>query len=401
MAEISWSLVQSNWTTETDKLCDFIRSGKQLTMGENVKEFERRFAEYHGKKHAIMVNSGSSANLIGVAALVESGKLSAGSYVMVPALGWSTTYYPLVQWKLDPVMIDIDPETLNIDPKEVEKYIQFCIKTRREMPKAMMVVNVLGNPCDYKALNDICVKYDLILIEDNCESFGAKYDGKYAGTFGVVGTFSFHFSHHLQTIEGGMIVTDDDVLVDYCKSLRNHGWSRDLAIDNAFGKKPDDEFYNKFDFVSLGYNVRPMEIQGVLGNVQLEKIEEVLENFKNNGKLFDGLFDCEEMIDRGITVQRVTENGESSYFGFVIIADGVRMTRERLLGEMNILGIETRPVIAGNFLKQPISRRYGFPAGGPLENVDFVHNNGLFIGNNPFDYSDRIRSLCDHLKGLK
>lgn len=392
-----WPLVQSNWTVEANVLSEFVLSGKQLTMGENVKAFENRFAKMHNKKHAVMVNSGSSANLIAVSALVESGRLSRGSYVLVPALGWSTTYFPLIQCQLDPVLIDIDPDTLNIDPAQAENYIQFCIKNRRPLPKAIMVVNVLGNPCNFKAIEELCLKYNLLLIEDNCESFGAKYAGKYAGTFGLVGTFSFHFSHHLQTIEGGMIVTDDDTIADYMKALRNHGWTRDLEKNNVFGQKTEDDFYNKFDFVSLGYNVRPMEMQGVLGNVQLDKIDKVLENYKNNGIVFEDLFDSEEMLDRGINIQRTTFDAESSYFGFVIIADGVKVTRDQLLNHMGKLGIETRPVIAGNFARQPISRKYAMVSGSALRFANIIHDNAFFIGNNPFDYSSRIKDLYTHL----
>lgn len=191
-------------------------TSNQFTMGEKVRLFEKAFAEYFGSKYAIMVNSGSSANLVLISALLYSGKLNKGDEIIVPAVSWSTTYFPLIQNSLKIKFVDIDRETLNIDISKLEKAIS-------KNTKAIFAVNLLGNPNNFELLFDICQKYNLLLIEDNCEALGAKYNNKYTGTFGIGGTFSFFYSHHICTMEGGIVATDDKELYEYMLSLRAHG----------------------------------------------------------------------------------------------------------------------------------------------------------------------------------
>ena len=226
-------------------------------MGPKVKEFEEVFASSFGWTDGVMNNSGSSANLLAVAALAnpatEDG-LRPGDEVIVPALSWSTTVWPLIQCGLKPVIVDIDPATFNIDPNEIEQAIG--PKTR-----AVMIVPVYGNPCDMDAIVEICKRRNLILIEDCCEALGAYYDGKAVGKFGRVGTFSFYFSHHLTTLEGGITVTDDFELAELMRILRAHGWVREVKDRERWLKKYP-EFDPRFLFVNVGYNLRPMELSG-------------------------------------------------------------------------------------------------------------------------------------------
>ena len=266
---VKFPLATASWgQEELDAMQRVIASG-MYSMGANVRAFERDFAQYIGSQHCVMVNSGSSANLLMVAALFYTKnpklKLQRGDEVIVPAVSWSTTYYPLYQYGLKIKFVDIDLHTLNYDLDQLEQAV--TDKTR-----AIMAVNLLGNPNDFERINQIVGKRDIVLIEDNCESLGATYKGKQAGTFGVMGTFSTFFSHHISTMEGGLIVTDDEEMYQILLSLRAHGWTRNLPQQNhVCSDKSDDPFEESFRFVLPGYNVRPLEMEGALGVEQLKR----------------------------------------------------------------------------------------------------------------------------------
>jgi CDP-6-deoxy-D-xylo-4-hexulose-3-dehydrase len=213
-----YPLSKDTWDEEEIKAINEVIESKRFTMGPKVKEFEEKFADYFGVKYAIMVNSGSSANLLAIAALIYSGKLNGGDEVIVPAVSWSTTYAPLQQFGLKLKFVDIDLYTLNISIEELEKAIT-------EDTKAIFLVNLLGNPNDFDKINNLIKGKDIILLEDNCESMGAKYKGKYTGTFGLLSTFSTFYSHHICTMEGGVVTTNDEELYHYMLSIRAHGWT--------------------------------------------------------------------------------------------------------------------------------------------------------------------------------
>ena len=218
MKNTKYNLASDSWGNEEISAINDVIKSNQYTMGPKVKKFEEEFADYFKSDYAIMVNSGSSANLLMIASLFYSNDydLKKGDEVIVPAVSWSTTYYPVNQYGLKLVFVDIDRNTLNIDPKEI-------IKAINQKTKLIFAVNLLGNPSDLEDLKSICKKNEIILIEDNCESLGAKYHDKYAGTCSLMGSFSFFFSHHMQTMEGGMILTNDKNLYELCLSLRAHG----------------------------------------------------------------------------------------------------------------------------------------------------------------------------------
>ena len=276
-----YPLAQQSWNEEEhNAIINQLYSGK-LTMGENVEKFEKQFANYFGSKFCVMVNSGSSANLLIVAALtlLKKYNLKRGDEVLVPALGWSTSYSPFNQYGIKLRFLDINKSTLNIDENIIERAIT-------KKTKAILAINILGNPVDFKKINEICDKYNLTLIEDNCESLGAKYNSKYTGTFGVASSHSFYFSHHLQTIEGGMISTDDKEIYKFCKSLRSHGWTRDLENNNDRRNDYESKFKNAFKFILPGYNVRPNEFNGILGQCQLRKFGRFLNGRRKNAVFF-------------------------------------------------------------------------------------------------------------------
>jgi CDP-6-deoxy-D-xylo-4-hexulose-3-dehydrase len=354
----------------------------------NVQAFERDFAQYVGSQHCVMVNSGSSAILLMVAALFYTKnpalKLKRGDEVIVPTVSWSTTYYPLYQYGLKIKFVDIDLNTLNYDLDQLEQAV--TDKTR-----AIMVVNLLGNPNDFGRIKQIIGDRNIVLMEDNCESMGAIYQGKQAGTFGVMGCFSTFFSHHISTMEGGLIVTDDEELYQLMLSLRAHGWTRDLPKHNLVcSEKSDDPLEELFRFVLPGYNFRPLELEGALGVEQVKRLSKMVEERRKNGKLLhETLGNHPDII-----IQR--EIGESSWFGFsLVIRPGNKLTRKELAVKLNKLGFQCRPIVAGNFAKNEVVKYFDSEVHGDLRNADHIDQNGLFIGNHHYPIPEVFAALAN------
>jgi CDP-6-deoxy-D-xylo-4-hexulose-3-dehydrase len=379
-----YSLASSTWdAAEYEAMQRVINSG-MFTMGSEVEKFERVFSEYIGSKYAVMVNSGSSANLLMVAALfyVKKNALNPGDEVIVPAVSWSTTYYPLYQYGLKLRFVDIDLHTLNFDLEQLSAAIT-------DRTKMIMAVNLLGNPNDFNAIRSMIGNKDIIVIEDNCESLGAEIDNRKAGTFGIMGSFSSFFSHHISTMEGGLIVTDDEELYQILLSLRAHGWTRNLPkYNHVCAEKSDDPFKESFRFVLPGYNVRPLELSGAIGVEQVKKLPALIEARRKNGKILQDLMsDHPEII-----IQR--EIGKSSWFGFsLVIRPGSQLTRANLLKLLNDHGFECRPIVAGNFAKNEVMRYLNADIFGELKNADHIDQNGLFVGNHHYPISEALEAL--------
>jgi CDP-4-dehydro-6-deoxyglucose reductase, E1 len=379
-------LATATWGQEEQDAMQRVIVSGMYTMGVNVQAFERDFAQYVGSKHCVMVNSGSSAILLMVAALFYTQnpklKLQRGDEVIVPAVSWSTTYYPLYQYGLKIKFVDIDLQTLNYDLDQLAQAV--TDKTR-----AIMAVNLLGNPNDFGRIQQIIGKRDIVLMEDNCESMGAKYQGKHAGTFGVMGSYSSFFSHHISTMEGGLIVTDDEELYQILLSLRAHGWTRNLPKQNLVcSDKSDDPFEESFRFVLPGYNVRPLEIEGALGIEQVKRLPALIEERRKNGKLLQAALG--EHPD--IIIQK--EIGESSWFGFsLVIRPGSKLTRKALVVKLNELGFECRPIVAGNFAKNEVVKYFDSEVHGTLKKAEHIDRNGLFVGNHHYPLPEAIDAL--------
>ena len=381
-----YPLATATWDQkEIDAMHKVIESGN-FTMGEKVDLFERNFSKYIGSQHAVMVNSGSSANLLMIAALFYTKnpklKLKRGDEVIVPAVSWSTTYYPLYQYGLKIKFVDIDIETLNYDLAQLEPAI--TNKTR-----LVLAVNLLGNPNDFDCINNIIRDKDIILLEDNCESMGATFNNKKTGTFGVMGTFSSFYSHHISTMEGGIIVTDDEELNQILISLRSHGWTRDLPVKNLIcDDKSEDLLEESFRFVLPGYNVRPLELEGALGVEQVKKLPMIISERRKNAKLFvETLSNHPDLL-----IQK--EVGMSSWFGFsIIIRPGSSLTRKELVNKLNHLGFEIRPIVTGNFLKNEVIKFFDYEVYGDLKNAEYLDKHGLFIGNQHYSISDAFKAL--------
>lgn len=344
----------------------------KVTMGPKVLNFEKEIADYFNVSEAVTNNSGSSANLLAISALTNpetQNRLNEGDEVIVPALSWSTTIWPLIQNKLVPVFVDIDPDTLNIEPEAIKAAIS-------EKTKAIMIVPVYGNPCDMDSILSICNENNLQLIEDNCESLGASYDGKLLGSFGRIGTYSTYFSHHITTLEGGICVSNDFELAELMRIIRAHGWVRE--------SKDPQKYYDsypaidkKFLFVNLGYNLRLTEVGGAMGSVQLPKLENFVKNRRNSARI---LLENLSKYNSVFSFQKETTKGIHSWFGFpIIIKPDSPFDTSELRQYLELNGIETRPIIAGNIAKQPALKLYQHRISGRLNNSSHIMKNGLAI----------------------
>lgn len=379
-----YPLANSSWDHEEIAAIQEVVQSGMFTMGARVAEFERAFADYTGSRHCVMVNSGSSANLLMVAALRyrKQQALLPGAEVIVPAVSWSTTYYPLYQYGLKLNFVDIDRDTLNYDLDKLAAAIG-------PNTRAIMIVNLLGNPNDYARIKQIVGDRDIVLIEDNCESMGARFEGRQAGTFGLMGSFSAFFSHHISTMEGGMVVTDDEELHHILLALRSHGWTRNLPkINQVTTPKSDDPFVESFRFVLPGYNVRPLEMSGAIGLAQVKKLPQLISERRRNAERF-----LKVMQDYPY-LRTQHEVGDSSWFGFsMVVASDAPVSRADLVAAFSRAGIEVRPVVGGNFAKNEVLRWFDYTISGGLPNAEEIDQAGLFIGNHHYPLNDELDAL--------
>ncbi len=391
---------QSICPEAVDAAVSVLRSG-HFTMGEKVAEFEAAFARYVGSTHAVMVNSGSSANLLAVEAMLRPSngqpRWKPGDEVLVPALAWSTTVAPLIQLGLVPVFVDVDPETLAMDLQAARSLI-----TLRTV--GLMLIHVLGLAADLTEAKTICEAYctvatdgwPLTLIEDCCESMGARFKKQHVGTVGALGTFSHFFSHQLSTMEGGTVVTDDDAIADDLRSMRAHGWSRNRS-DKA--RWEADSLDPHFLFVTTGYNVRPMEVQGAMGVEQLSRFDWHLQ----------GRFEAARTITQalahmpGLSVPGLrgwsTQGGRSRHTWMNVPIVVERGQRDAVVRIFNDCGIETRPILAGNILHHPALRGANIRRGASYPVADRIMRDGFMIGCHP--HPELEGALADVVKALR
>ena len=386
---MKYQLANTTWdNAEYAAMQEVIATGN-FTMGEKVLQFEKEFAQHMNTNYAVMVNSGSSANLLAIAALfyVKDKPLKRGDVVIVPAVSWSTTYHPLQQYGLKCRFVDIDIETLNYKLDDLEDAI--CDNTR-----LIVAVNLLGNPNDFARIQSIIGDKDIYLFEDNCESLGAVYNGKKAGTFGVMGSYSTFFSHHISTMEGGLITTDNEELYHILLSTRSHGWTRHLPKENLItGRKSDDWFEESFKFVLPGFNLRPGELHGALGIEQLKKLDGIIEERRKNASLFKSAFAEFDFL----STQK--EIGESSWFGFsIILKENAPFNRKQLIDKLTQNEIECRPIVTGNFLKNDVLKYYDYEVFKEIRNAEHLDKNGLFIGNHHYPIKDEINFVAEVIK---
>jgi CDP-6-deoxy-D-xylo-4-hexulose-3-dehydrase len=375
-----------------------LKSGN-LTMGAEVKKFEAKMADYLGVSNFVMVNSGSSANLLMLEALlrpaVAKPRLNPGDSILVPAIAWPTTIWPLIQLGLNPLFVDVNPETLALDLESAQELID----SSRIPVSGIFPIHPLGYAIPPSELVTFTEKNDLILINDVCESLGSWNEEKHAGTAGIAGSFSFYFSHHITTMEGGGIATDDDIFADDLRSMRSHGWSRDRSdVDSWTAKKSTND--SKFLFVSTGYNVRPMEIQAAIGSAQIGEIDKFVEKRRSIAtRVSDALIGTNLSVIGSHSLQ---ENPESNSWMLIPIriSGADRFSQKaRILAELEKLEVETRPVLTGNFLAQPAIQRITRHATDPNH---FIHanqitNEAFLVGAHHELSEDQISFLCEAL----
>jgi len=359
-------------------------------MGDRVKTYEKQFSEHFGVNYAVMSNSGSSANLLALSAIrYSSFKPSPGKdEVIVPAVSWSTTYYPVAQLGFKLKFVDVDLDTLNASVQNIGEAIG-------PRTAGILAVNLLGNPSQLREIRSLADENSIFMIEDNCESMGAIYEGKFAGTFGDIGTFSSFFSHHISTMEGGMSVTNSLELAQVMTSQRAHGWTRELPEENFIHKKSGEDFEDLFRFVLPGYNLRPLELEGALGIEQIKKLGRIVAGRRANAERFTELM--KEFPD--FKIQR--ELGQSSWFGFsLILENSDKGDRTELVSRMRQRGIAVRPIVAGNFARNPVMKHLPHVDLPSLHNADKIHDCGLFIGNHHYEMKEEFDLLRDTLEGF-
>lgn len=384
-----FALAATSWDSREIAAMQAVIDSGMFTMGEKVKAFEAAFAAYFGMDHAVMVNSGSSANLVATAALrfrQQGPALKPGDEVIVPAISWTTSYTPLQQYGLKTRFVDVELDTLNVDMAKLEDAIT-------PATRMIMAVSILGNPAALAQMRKLADDQGLIFMEDNCESLDADIGGRPTGTFGDISTASFFFSHHISTMEGGMIMTNDRELAHLCRSLRAHGWTRDLPDDNELVTRGDDDLFEAYRFILPGYNVRPLEFSGAVGLVQLEKLPEMTAQRRRNWDLFKSLFGGD---DRFI-IQREKE-GRSSAFSFTLILNPeMDLDRKRIFDALTENQIGFRIITGGCFPRHEVIRHFDHSCHDDLPNANIAHDRGFFVGNHPLDLTDQIHRLRDVL----
>ena len=351
--------------SDIDRLIEWLKTYPRLTKGQVTLEFEKKWSEWLGTKFSVFVNSGSSANLLMLYALILSGRMK-NNKVVIPGLCWATDLAPILQLNLHPILCDIDLGTLSINLEELEKiFIE-------ENPSTLLLVSILGFSPRMNEILELCKKYDVILLEDNCESLGTEYDGKKLGNFGLMTTFSTYFGHHISTIEGGMVSTNDEEMNNILLSIRSHGWDRDLPLDKQKelrGKHNITNFDAFYTFYYPGFNLRSTDLQAYIGIGQLEKLDEIIKKRSENYERFYS--EIKNNFWKPELCGSLTSN-----FCVPII----HQNKDKIIEKLIENGIECRPLVCGSMGRQPFYvERYGVKE---LKNCDLVDQIGIYVPNN-------------------
>jgi CDP-4-dehydro-6-deoxyglucose reductase, E1 len=369
---------------DINKLIDWLKTNPRLTKGDLTLELEEMWSKWNGCKYSVFVNSGSSANLAAIYALLLSGKLR-NKKIIVPAVSWVTTVSPTIQLGMEPILCDCNKDNLGLDLVQLKEIIE------KEKPASLILVHALGFPNDMHEITQLCNENDILIIEDTCESIGSMYDGKKLGTIGSMGTYSFYFGHHMSTIEGGMISTDDEELYHLLLSIRSHGWDRDLPESK---KRELRTKYNVSDFRALytfyypGFNFRSTDLQAFIGKLQMDKIDTIVSVREQNYQVYH------ENIKNSEWKINPNDRMYISNFAYPIITSKL----EPLVIELNKYNIETRPLICGSINKQPFwYERYGMQ---DTKKADWLHNNGLYLPNNHEMSKDEVLFVVDVVNNI-
>lgn len=384
-------LIKSTFYNEAetkDLLCTFINNTKQLSFGQECQKFEYNFAKWQKRRHCVFLNSGSSANLAIVQALLNLDLLKKGDMVGFSAVTWSTNVMPLIQLGLSAIPIDIELTTLNVSSQKFKAVL------KKYPLKMLFITNLLGFCHDIDEIRKICEKRKIILIEDNCESLGSVYKEKKLGNFGLASTFSFYVGHHISTIEGGIVCTDNDKLATMLKLVRAHGWDRNLDFTKRSEMRKkfnvNSTFYSRYTFYDLGFNLRPTEINGFIGNIQLRYIDEIIEKRRDNFiKIATSIY---KLTDRYYPI-KFDHMDLHSNFAVPIICRSVTI-RDGLVKKCKAK-IEIRPIVGGDIAVQPFFSKYVGDSFQSNTNARLLHKQGLYFGNNPELTKGEIKDIID------
>ena len=351
-----------------------VLKSRRLTIGPITDKFQNSFTKKLGSNFSLMVNSGSSANLLALQCLINpyrKKRLKPGDEVLIPSLCWSTSLWPIIQSGLKPKFVDIDLDSLNINLNDLKKKIS-------KKTKAILIVHVLGNCVDMSELMRIVKKHNLILIEDTCESLGTKYKNKYLGTFGDFSSFSFYSSHQISSGEGGMICCKNNDDHEIIKSLRAHGWSRGLKNEKKIAAA-NKHLDSRFIFYNSGFNLRSTDIAASIGLNQFKDIDQFIKKRSINRDKILKIFKKKIKMMKYLSFIDANNHVKASWFGIPILLSK-KINRNKFLKKIEKLGVETRPIISGNFLKQPSIKKYKLNKKSNFKNSDIVNNHGFFIG---------------------
>jgi|10_taG_2_1085330.scaffolds.fasta_scaffold01078_5 CDP-6-deoxy-D-xylo-4-hexulose-3-dehydrase len=392
MIKLAEATIDNN---DIDELVEWLKTYPRLTKGNLTPEFEAKWSSYLGVKHSTFVNSGSSANLLMLATLMEAGKLEPGDGVIVPALSWATDVAPIMQLGLRPMLCDCDLDDYSVDPKHFRDLLEngeleenaIRRSSLRHRAKAAIIVPVLGYVPEMESIKNLCDKFDVILLEDCCEALGSEYEGHKLGTFGEMSTFSTYFGHHISTIEGGMVCTSNPEYDAILKSIRSHGWSRDWSsstqkkINKKWGVSEFDSLYT---FYHAGFNVRSTDLQAFLGIRQLDKLEEINKTRHENFLLYSDLLEVSPQPDYCFI----------SNFAFPIVSKN----RDKIVKVLQENDVEVRPMICGSMGKQPFYvKKYGKKY---LPNADLLREQGMYLPNHHLLTRKDIEFVCGLIKDL-
>tara|TARA_E500000178_G_scaffold111190_1_gene110986 strand:+ start:1762 stop:2955 length:1194 start_codon:yes stop_codon:yes gene_type:complete len=366
---------------------------KKITMGKKTEQIEKYFKKNVVKTDSLMVNSGSSANLLIFQCLINPlvKKLKRGDEVLIPAICWSTSLWPIIQSGLKVKFVDIDINSLNIDLKDLEKKIT-------KKTKALMLVHALGNCAEMDKLTRICKKNKLILVEDACEALGSTFKNKQLGTFGEFSSFSFYYSHHITSGEGGMVCVKNKKYLDVIKSLRSHGWSRDLSNKKFISKK-----YKNIDknwiFINSGFNLRPTDINAAIGIQQLKRLNQILTIRKYNFLKIKNKLINNKNYKNQFSILTDQKYSNIAWFGIPFVLNTKnKKYKLKVMSKLNQKGIMTRPIISGNFANQPSIQLYKIKINTKLPNADLIDKNAFFLGLHNIKITDnKLRILTDHI----
>ena len=374
MAKYFYPLIENPYRTKDINSAIKVLKTNRLTIGPQTEKFQKEFSRKIKTKFSLMVNSGSSANLLAVQCLINpyrKKRLNVGDEVLIPALCWSTSLWPIIQSGLKPKFVDIDYNTLNIDIEDLKKKIG-------KKTKAILLVHVLGNCTNMDQLMDIIKKRKLILIEDTCESLGSKFKKKYLGTFGNFSSFSFYSSHQISSGEGGMVCCSSQEDYEILKSLRAHGWSRGLKNEKKIAYK-NKHLDKRFIFYNSGFNVRSTDISASIGLSQFKDLDKFIKGRSQNRIKILKEFNKNQRLKNNFEFLKENKNVKASWFGLPILLSN-KLNKNKIIKKLEKVGIETRPIISGNFLKQPSIKKYKLNGKNKMKNAEKVNRYGFFIG---------------------